>query len=247
MNALLRAELLKLRTTRTFGVLALVAVGTSVLIALLVALLAEPTRESVLVDVYASDTSSFFVLILAVIGISGEWRHRTISSSLLAAPDRRRFLAAKTVAFALAGAALSLLIATGVALVGTVVLTARGLPMPEVADVLAQDGRNAFVAAALGGLGVALGALLRNQIVAIVGLLVVMFVLEPLLLGLVPSVGRFGPLNALPAAAAGFSPEDVGMGDVDLPSVPVAVLALLTWIAAVGAAGLLLLQRRDLE
>ena len=104
MNALLRAELIKLRTTRTFVALAGVAVATSVLIAVLVALLTEPTEDSVLVDVFASDTSSFFILVLAVIGISGEWRHRTITSSLLAAPDRLRFLAAKTIAFADGGA-----------------------------------------------------------------------------------------------------------------------------------------------
>ena len=91
------------------------------LIAGLVAVLTEPTRDSVLVDVFASDTSSFFILVLAVVGISGEWRHRTITSSLLAAPDRRRFLAAKTIAFATAGTVLSLLTAAAVAAVGTVV------------------------------------------------------------------------------------------------------------------------------
>ena len=53
-----------------------------------------------LVDVFTSDTSSLFILILAIVGITGEWRHRTITSSLLAAPDRVRFLAAKTLAFA---------------------------------------------------------------------------------------------------------------------------------------------------
>ena len=54
-------------------------------------------------EVFASDTSSLFILMLAIVGITGEWRHRTITSSLLAAPDRLRFLAAKTLAFAAAG------------------------------------------------------------------------------------------------------------------------------------------------
>ena len=115
---MLRAELIKLRTTRTFAAIAAVAIATSVLIAALVALLTEPTEDSVLFDVFASDTSSFFILLLAVIGISGEWRHRTITSSLLAAPDRRRFLAAKAIAFATAGMVLSLLIAATVAVTG---------------------------------------------------------------------------------------------------------------------------------
>ena len=110
MSALLRAELLKLRTTRTFIALTAVAVATSVLLIVLVSVLTEPSEEDVLVDVFTADTSSLFILLLAVIGISGEWRHRTITSSLLAAPDRLRFLAAKTVAFAAAGVVMSLLI-----------------------------------------------------------------------------------------------------------------------------------------
>jgi hypothetical protein len=91
------------------------------------------------------------------------------------------------------------------------------------------------------------GALLRNQIVAVVGLFVVMILVEPLVLGLAPSVGRFGPLNALPVAAAGLSAEDAGLGDVDLPSAPLAVLAMAAWIVVVGGVALALLQRRDLE
>ena len=98
MTALLHAELLKLRTTRTFAALTAIAVGISLLIATLVSVLTEPSKASVLFDVFASDTSGFFILVLAVVGISGEWRHRTITSSLLAAPDRLRFLTSKTLA-----------------------------------------------------------------------------------------------------------------------------------------------------
>ena len=55
---------------------------------MLVSLLTEPTQDEVLTDVFTADTSSLFILILAIVGITGEWRHRTITSSLLAAPDR---------------------------------------------------------------------------------------------------------------------------------------------------------------
>jgi ABC-2 type transport system permease protein len=247
MNTLLRAELIKLRTTRTFAAIAAVAVGTSVLIAALTALLTEPREDSVLFDVFASDTSSFFILLLAVIGISGEWRHRTITGSLLAAPDRRRFLAAKAIAFATAGLVLSLLIAVTVAVTGTAILSARDLPLPELGELAGQFGRNAFLAAMLGAFGVAIGALVRNQIVAVVTLLVVMFVVEPVVLSLAPSVGRFGPLGALSVSAAGIPAEDAGLGDVRLVGSGAAVLLLLTWIAVAFAAASTLLQRRDVE
>lgn len=247
MNALLRAELLKLRTTRTFGAIVGVAVGTSVLIGILVSLLTEPTEDSVLVDVFASDTSSFFILVLAVIGISGEWRHRTITSSLLAAPDRRRFLGAKTIAFATAGLVVSLLIALAVSASGTLILSVRGLPLPGVAELAGQVGRNALLAALLGAFGVAIGALLRNQIVAVVGLLVLMFVVEPIVIALAPSIGRYGPLGALSIAVADLPPEETGYSGVELPSPAVATLMMLAWIGVALVAATALLERRDLE
>ena len=58
MSALLRAELIKLRTTRTFLALTAVALGTSLLITVLVSLLSEPTEDDVLTDVFTADTSA---------------------------------------------------------------------------------------------------------------------------------------------------------------------------------------------
>jgi ABC-2 type transport system permease protein len=247
MTALLRAELLKLRTTRTFLALSAVAVGTSVVITALIALLSEPSSEDVLVDVFTSDTSSLFILVLAVVGISGEWRHRTITSSLLAAPDRLRFLAAKTLAFAAAGLVLSLLISVAVTIVGLAILSVRDLPQPGAGELLAQLGRNAMVAALLGAFGVGIGALVRNQVSAIVGVLVFSFAVEPTLLALAPEVGRFGPFGGLPTAAADIPGDVIGGEDLDLLAPGLAVLAMLGWIGAAFAAGAVLLRRRDLQ
>ena len=180
MTPLLRAELIKLRTTRTFLALTAAAVGTSLLITVLVSILDEPTRDDVLYDVFSSDTSSLFITILAVVGITGEWRHHTITNSLLAAPDRLRFLAAKTIAFAAAGLVLSVLISIAITIVGLAILTIRDLPTPGAGELLELLARNALVAALLGAFGVGIGALVRNQVVAVVGLLVVGFAIDPL-------------------------------------------------------------------
>jgi ABC-2 type transport system permease protein len=247
VRALLQAELVKLRTTRTFVALAGTAVGVSLLITVLVASITEPSEEDVLADVFTSDVSGLFILILAVIGITGEWRHRTITSSILAAPARVRFLAAKTIAFAVAGLVLSVLISIAVGIAGLAILTARDLPTPALGELVEQFARNAGIAALGGAFGVGIGALVRNQVVAIVGVLVMGFAVEPALVALAPDVGRLGPFGALPTAAQGLDPEDVGMGDVDLPAPGVAVQLLLAWIGAAFAAGAALLRRRDLE
>jgi ABC-2 type transport system permease protein len=247
MTTLLRAELLKLRTTRTFVAIAATALGISLLLVTLTGLLTEPKEDEVLVDVFASDTSGFFILVLAIVGITGEWRHRTITSSLLAAPDRLRFLAAKTLAFAAAGVLMSLLIMVAVTILGLALLTIRDLPTPEAGELAGLAARSAMVAALLGAFGVAIGGLLRNQVVAVVGALVLTFLVETTLIAVVPEVGRFGPFTALPTAA-GIPDADAVLGDeVDLLAPGPAVMAMLAWIGAAFAAGAALLRRRDLE
>jgi hypothetical protein len=247
MSALLGAELIKLRTTRTFAALAGVAVGTSLLITVLVASLTEPTPDSVLTDVFLSDTSGLFVTILAIVGITGEWRHRTITSSLLAAPHRVRFLAAKTLAYAIAGLVLAALIWIAVTAIGYAIIVVRDLPRPDGGELAELATRNVAVALLPGAFGVGMGAVLRNPAVAIVTLLVLAFLVEPTLQALAPDVARFGPTSALPIAVAGIDPEDAGLGDLDLLPAGIALLALLAWIGALFALGAALLRGRDLD
>jgi ABC-2 type transport system permease protein len=247
MKPLLRAELIKLSTTRTFAALAGAAIAISLIITVLVAVLTEPTEDSVLVDVFASDLSAFFIFMLAVIGIAGEWRHRTITSSLLAAPDRLRFLAAKALAYAAAGAVLSVMVSLAIAIVGTAVVSARGLPLPEAGELAELLGRNALVATLVGALGVGLGALVRNQVVAVVGVLVLGFMVEPMVITLVPEVGRFGPFSALPTSLSGIPADDAGLGEVDLLAPGLAALTMMAWIGAAFAAGYTLLRGRDVH
>jgi len=247
VKPLLQAELIKLRTTRTFLALTGVAVGTSILIASLVSALSKPTEESVLTDVFTADTTSVFILVLAIVGITGEWRHRTITSSLLAAPDRLRFLAAKTLAFAAAGLVVSLMISIAIGIVGMAILSGRGLPTPGIGELAVQILRNAELAALLGAFGLAIGSLIRNQPTAIVGVLVLAFVIEPTVIALVPEVGRFGPTSGLAAGIQAIPPGDIGADGVDLLSPGLATLAMLVWIAVPFAAGVTLLRRRDLN
>ena len=247
MIALLRAELLKLSTTRTFAALTGVAVATSMLIAGLTAGLSEPTERSVLVDVFTSDTSSLFILVLAIVGISGEWRHRTITSSLLAAPHRVRFLAAKTLAFAAAGLVLSLAISVAISILGYAILNSRDLPVPEFGELAGQIGRNMVVAALLGAFGVGIGCLVRNQPVAIVGVLLISFALEPGLIALDPDIGRFGPFVGLPLGVQDIPSSEVGFSDLDVLAPGAAVMVMLAWIGSFFGVAAALLHLRDVD
>jgi hypothetical protein len=100
------------------------------------------------------------------------------------------------------------------------------------------------VAGLLGAFGVCVGTLVRNQVVAIIGVLVFFFVVENTLLALAPEVGKFGPTNTAPTAILGF--ESDGDSDDDYLGAGAGLAVMLGWIAATAAAGAALLKTRDL-
>lgn len=244
MSALLRAELLKLRTTRTFFALVGAALALSLLVVVLVSTIADNFNEDDVRDLFTADFTGMFITLLGVIGMAGEWRHRTITSTVLAAPDRIKLLTAKVISYAAAGAVLSLIVTLTIMLVGTTILSIRGEQTADVADLVDVLWRNLLIATLLGALGVGIGGVLRNQIVAIVGVLFVAFVLESILFGLVPDVGKFGPFGGAPGGIAqtpGFDGEDL-----DYLSPGVAVLVMLGWISVFFAASAARLRGSDL-
>ncbi len=244
MSALLRAELLKLRTTRTFVALVGAALALSLLVVVLVSILDDNFTKEGVRDLFTADFTGMFITLLGVIGMAGEWRHRTITSTVLAAPDRIKLLTAKVIAYAGAGAVLSLIVTLTIMLVGTIILSSRDIDTVAVSDLLDTLWRNLLVAALVGALGVGIGALVRNQVVAIIGVLVLGFVVEPALFGLAPDVARFGPTQGAPAGIQDI--EFFGEDGDRILSPGVATLVMLGWIAAFFAAAGLRLRTRDL-
>jgi ABC-2 type transport system permease protein len=237
MSALLYAELLKLRTTRTFAAVVGTATALSLVLVALGAILGAETNPHAL---FTNTSITYIIVLLGAVGMTGEWRHRTVTGSVLAAPDRLRLLAAKALAYAVAGIVLSLLVTVATMVVGTLILDARGettLGVGGLADVL---WRNLAVAALLGPLGVCVGALVRNQIVTVVALIAMAAVLEPAIVQVAPEVGRFGPLASAPAGVLG-GPDTAALL---APGLALAVLA--AWAVAVFTAAAWRLRRRDL-
>jgi ABC-type transport system involved in multi-copper enzyme maturation permease subunit len=123
--------------------------------------------------------SGVFVLILGIIAITGEFRHQTVTPTFLATPHRGRVVISKLVTYALAG------IAYGVAVV--LLAIAIALPWVSARDIdisLSENGIPGTLLGVIAGvavyalLGVGIGALIRNQIAAVVGSLVYLFVVE---------------------------------------------------------------------
>lgn len=245
MSALLRAELLKLRTTRTFISLVAAALGLSLLVVVLTVLLSDFLSPEDTVTLFATDFTGLFILLLGVMGMAGEWRHRTITGTVLAAPNRLRLLAAKMLSYAAAGALLSLIVTLTIMVVGTALLSARDFDTAATSDLADVLWRNLLAAALLGALGVGIGAVVRNQVVAIIGVLIFAFVFEPALFGLAPDVGRFSPFNGAPGAIVQISPLGE-YKDPELLTTGAAVLVMFGWIGALYAVGAARLRGGDL-
>jgi len=244
MSALLRAELLKLRTTRTFVALVGVTLALSLLVVVLTAVLSKEFAPGDAQDLFSADFTGLFIMLLGVIGMAGEWRHRTITGTILAAPDRLRLMSAKMLAYAAAGVVLSLIVTVTIMLVGTIILSSRGFDTVAFSDLLDVLWRNLLVAALVGALGVGIGALVRNQVVAIIAVLVLGFVIEPALFGLAPDVARYGPTQGAPAGIQDI--EFFGDDGTDTLSPGTATLVMLGWIALFFAAAAVRLRSRDL-
>jgi ABC-2 type transport system permease protein len=242
MSPLLRGELLKLRTTRTFVTLVSVTLVLSLIVVGLTAVLADDFTEGSVRELFTFDFSSLFILLLGVTGMAGEWRHRTITSSMLAAPDRTALLTAKVISYAVAGTLLSLIVTVALMALGTVILSIRDELTLGFADLVDVLWRNLLVAALLGAFGVCVGGIVRNQIVAIVGLLVFAFALEPALLNLALEVGRFGPTTGAPSGIIGVNPVDNG----ELLSPAIALLVMIGWVGLGFGITAWMLKRRDL-
>jgi ABC-2 type transport system permease protein len=92
-------------------------------------------------------------------------------------------------------------------------------------------------------LGAGVGALLRNQVAAVVGILVLIFVIDPILGGLVDGYAKYS-LRGLGIALSGGSGDDSASGD--LLAVWQAGLIWAGYTAVLVGAAALLTSRRDI-
>jgi len=245
VTAQLRSELRKLRTTRTnlglvLGLVALILFGVvagafsseadlSVL---------ETQRELIGNGAFAA----VFAAMIGVLAMTSEFRHGTIRATFVFTPARMRVVAAKAAASFLVGIGFGAL-GAGLALgTGVLLIRARGYDvLIDAGDVRKLLLGTIAMSALWAALGVGLGALVRNQVLAIVGLFAWVFVVEILIFQYLPGVGRYAP----GAAGTAMTGDTVGDSSVHLLSAPLGAAVLAAYTCALALAGGLALSRRD--
>lgn len=245
MNALVASEFLKLRTTRTFFGVTGAGLGIYLLIVILAGSLADyATVDAPLEDLISGASFvALFALVIGILAISTEFRHKTVTPSLIATPDRTQWAISKLLANALAGAIFGLVAVGSSLLIVLLIFSIRGIDAgADVGKVIQIALGSALAAGLLAALGVGLGALVRNQVVAIVVAIVWLFILEPLLAGVVPALDEPLTKYGLGGLLNGVSGTDTS-GDA-LGMLPSALLLALYAVIFL-AAGIAMLQRRD--
>lgn len=248
MIAQLRCELLKQRTTRVTRALLLWMI---VLIVLIVLLHSFGLSASTLrvggnqPKVYGWGTSigALFAALLGALSITSEIRIGTIRPTFLATPNRTLVIGAKVIAAAIGGVGVGLAAEALVSVIASAAFAIRGIPIAITAADFAQMLAGGAAAAALwAAIGTGVGAIVRSQVGAVVGLCVWLLLIESVLAGEVPSAGRFTPGSSAGALAGMLQ----SAGSLKLVTPTVGGLLLIAYAAVAAAAGAFTTEKRDL-
>jgi hypothetical protein len=155
--------------------------------------------------------TSVLLLILGIIGTTQEYRHRTATPTFLTEPRRGHVITAKVLAYALVAVPFALTIMAVDVIVVTIYAGARGAAPSFSADNLQTLASSGLVLVVYTVIGVGVGALLRNQVGAIVASLVYLFVVESIVqsIGVLQGAYKWLPGGAAQAITSDFQAPDL--------------------------------------
>ena len=195
-------------------------------------------------------------LVLGILSMSGEYRHRTMTATLLSAPRRGRLIAGKLGALVVVITLNALAFVVGSVVGGAIMLAIGDATLfPEPVELLSTFARMLLVLLLWGLIGFGLGVLIPNQVVALFVGVGVTLLIEPLL-GFVltfveqlKDAARYFPSQASMATLDIYEGVDPGtaqqLGSAGPLDWWVGALVLLGYAAVMTALGWLLTRRRD--
>jgi ABC-type transport system involved in multi-copper enzyme maturation permease subunit len=240
----LRAELLKIRSTRTSIGLLVGLVALALLFTILTCTL-SPTSQVVgeqnqIGLLSFGSIAGVFAALAGIMLFTSEYRFGTIRPSVLFNPNRNSLFVSKITAGALSGLVFGVIGEGLVFSIGLIILKARSIPITMTSANMTELIVGAIIGTALwGAIGVAVGAIVPNQVGAVISLLAWGFVAENLLFGFLPKIGRFLPVHA----------SDSMMGPVQTHLLPgnVGTVVVVAWTVVLASAGIVMLKRRDVN
>lgn len=251
MRDAVRSELLKVRSTQVWvWMLLLSVVLTGLVTAGSVAgeTQAGKAHPDYVTIFTASQGAAITMLVIGMLGFTTEFRHKTITPTLLAAPRRLELVISKTLAYtALAVMYAATCVAVNVA-VAVPLLSAKGVPVRLGGDVPLGMLRCWVLLAYAVLLGLAIGAVVRHQAAAIAGGIIYFAILNGVW-SIVPYVRRVWPFSPAAAAQAFVSSTGFDTYPPDMPHLTRTedALVMLFWVVVPLLLSAWLMRRRDIS
>ena len=265
-----RSELLKYFTTRLWWGMAIGIFVSGAAFALLFGLLytsesyldqsgdnpfgGAPTGDATQIanSVYTAGLSVGYLLMLVigVIQIGSEYRHRTITSTFLTQPRRPQVMLGKVLALVLVAAAYGALSLIGSVLVGAATLQARGAEAFPSAQVFRTLVLSLLVLGLWALIGLGAGILIPNQVAALLIAVGVAWIVEPIA-GLAIKQWDFGREHIAPYLPSEASQAVINTALASADDVRLSwwggAIALFVWAAAFAGVGIVRVVRQDIS
>ena len=252
MIRLVRAEFLKLRTTQVWFWLLLGTIAVGALLAVASIAPHDGIRhERKVPDLFAAFASSpgyILVFVLGVLAVTTEFRYQTITPTVLQTPSRWAIVTAKMITYAVTGAIFALFALLAESAVGIPWLNSKDIPVHFGNSHVQHAIVATFGVVALYGIiGLGVGALLRNQIVAVVVGIIFLLVLENILLA-IPVVKHAWPYTPEGAKQAVLytNGDSTPVDGVHFLGTWPGVIVLLLWAFVPAIVGAVFTMNRDI-
>ncbi len=249
MINLVRAEFLKVRTTQVWFWLLLAALALSALLVIAPLASGDISTERDAAQMFANASTAYIIVfVLGVLGVTTEFRYQTITASVLTTPSRWALVTAKMIAFALLGVAYAAACVILQLAIGLPWLATKHLGVSPASPDMPRALLAVFAILALFGIvGLGVGALLRNQIVAVVLGVLFLAALQNIVLA-IPVVRYAWPYlpGGSTASISAIDRSTDNFGGVHLLPVWGGVGVLLLWAFVPAVIGAVYSMNRDI-
>lgn len=262
MTNAIKAELRKFMTTRLWWGMAIGVAIVSAGFALLFAIVytsgvdpesgfgsGSPTQLANSVYTGGISFAYLFMLVIGVMQIGSEYRHKTITSTFLSVPKRGKAMLAKVLGLTIIAAGYAVLSMVLAVAVGAITLNARGFDPFPTSGVWRTIALALLVLALWALIGLGVGILIPNQVAAILVGVGVAWIAEPIL-GLVLQVWDFtskyiAPI--LPSAATQATLDVARMPGQHVLPWWGGALTLAAWALLFAGAGIVRVLKQDIS
>jgi len=253
MLNLIKSEILKIRSTQVWFWMLVLSIAITALTCAGTLSNVHSHQPAETVNYYEilkpSGLAGVALLVLGLLGLTTEFRHKTITPTLLATPNRFQLLLGKTIAYAVFSVVYSLVCIVVNLVMASIWLSALSVPVRYGGEVPGGLVKSFLALLLLGIFGLGLGAVVRNQAAGMVIGLAYLFVLNFILVS-IPFVRKAWPYE--PGGALLMfdrsSHDDLGLSsDVHVYSPAVAGVFLLAWCVIIIVLGYVVSLRRDVS